>query len=1011
MVWGMDTGWLAVLVLAAFACPVALAATPTRWAYRHWTPGGERTTLDGITFDTTIHCGNGHNFVKVADAHYRFRARIDHAPYTWRFCVKLHCPRAVGRTITLEVADFDHGGRNLWQERATVASTDGEHWQPLGTRNISIVPWTPTGHAAADARYGDRGHIPYGVQYRLKLTAHTLWLASPTPYTLDRRDTVLAELATAHPTLVHTTTIGHSAHSKAHGHPLRMTRITAPGDATTREAIFLIAGEHCSETAGIHACEGWMREVLAHPDWLRQFAFYFVPIVNVDGVFYGATYYNLAPSLAKGIGQNISMNWADRTLPEVKALWTQLTRLRPVFFASLHNGRHRRTMEAFGPPGTGTDALLAAWRRELGHPFQGIRSHGPATRAYGVLDQAGITHLAYTIETLLLCRQKGFDTFQASYLATGRQLARGTVAALRAMPPEAKRPEPEGTRGEGRGTRRKATPQAACPSPTLQLTGAAFTAQLPWFYHGLPFSKPRAHDIYSFEANALPLPPADYTVALVPKANRRKLAVSLDGQAFQNMPVRDGRVELPAVGVHNRMLSLYVRAANVQGTSPLQSALVYPSGTTFAEAKAAAQPFRLYRRNIRTAERDILKPENWAEFHRLLGRKGFGKKQLRAMFDDIVAWCRRRQVLDPHDRHYGAIYSEEDKYDFRDAAAAAVCFAYAWRDTGDADARHRALLARGYCYRGQHMANPRNKARYGGFCHMVHGAWGKGMQRLGRRLGPTVGVETAIIANLLVKTYELGLEPTANDVDHLRAAATWMMNNEFTPGVFRHHEGATHDCQNSNALGAVALARAHEALDTLGHNPPAEWLDAARRGMAHWLEGQEAIGCWPYTFATIGRGQAFREQNLPDQGMGFYHFAVAADTPAFRDLPGVKQAMARAARWWLCMSRIDRTGPMPTIDLDDRRAAGQLKFSAFTWCRFMAAASLMRIAESTHEPEPWRQLALRYIEHVHTKLWNTTDPTTAPVRRATRDDMTLCSWIQAAEWDGVLLREIEERLP
>jgi hypothetical protein len=51
------------------------------------------------------------------------------------------------------------------------------------------------------------------------------------------------------------------------------------------------------------------------------------------------------------------------------------------------------------------------------------------------------------------------------------------------------------------------------------------------------------------------------------------------------------------------------------------------------------------------------------------------------------------------------------------------------------------------------------------------------------------------------------------------------------------------------------------------------------------------------------------------------------------------------------------------------------------------------------------------MEHVYTKLWNRTDPNTAPVVRATRDDMKLCSWIQAAEWDAALLRNMEERLP
>jgi hypothetical protein len=49
------------------------------------------------------------------------------------------------------------------------------------------------------------------------------------------------------------------------------------------------------------------------------------------------------------------------------------------------------------------------------------------------------------------------------------------------------------------------------------------------------------------------------------------------------------------------------------------------------------------------------------------------------MRDALVAWTQRRQVTDESDPHFGAIYSEEDKYDFRDAAAAAVAFARAWR--------------------------------------------------------------------------------------------------------------------------------------------------------------------------------------------------------------------------------------------------------------------------------------------------------------------------------------------
>ncbi|MFH1268305.1 MAG: hypothetical protein ABIK89_21500, partial [Planctomycetota bacterium] len=349
---------------------------------------------------------------------------------------------------------------------------------------------------------------------------------------------------------------------------------------------------------------------------------------------------------------------------------------------------------------------------------------------------------------------------------------------------------------------------------------------------------------------------------------------------------------------------------------------------------------------------------------------------------------------------------------FRDAAAASVCFAHAWRDSGEEDYRRRALAARNYVYKGQHMSDPANKEQYGGFTQMVHGRWGGGMQRLPTdgKLPDVTGVETCILIHLLTKTFELGLTPSAKDLDRIEAAAGWVLGSELLPGNFRHHQGSTRDCQASNALAVCGLMRAHQALSENGRHPPDAWLAAARRGLRHYLDGQEAIGSFPYNFGQIGRGQAFSQQNLPDHGMGFYHFMVACSTPAAIDLPEARAAMKRIARWWLVTSRVDRREPLATIDLDDRGTAGELKFSAFTWCRFMAAASLTRIAEATDEKELWRQLALRYMEHVRLKLWNATDHQKSPVRRATRDDMTLCSWIQTAEWDGVLLREIEERL-
>ena len=62
------------------------------------------------------------------------------------------------------------------------------------------------------------------------------------------------------------------------------------------------------------------------------------------------------------------------------------------------------------------------------------------------------------------------------------------------------------------------------------------------------------------------------------------------------------------------------------------------------------------------------------------------------------------------------------------------------------------------------------------------------------------------------------------------------------------------------------------------------------------------------------------------------------------------------------------------------------------------------------EPEPWRSLALRLMEHVQCKLWQTDDPDRAPVAAHVRPDAPLATWCQAAEWDAVMLAEMIEDL-
>ncbi|HUS80411.1 MAG TPA: hypothetical protein VM283_04025, partial [Armatimonadota bacterium] len=533
------------------------------------------------------------------------------------------------------------------------------------------------------------------------------------------------------------------------------------------------------------------------------------------------------------------------------------------------------------------------------------------------------------------------------------------------------------------------------------------------------------------------------------------LEISPDGVCFETVPVSDGVAMLRGVDLSSRRLGFFVRGAKLaevildipregpnrgdrghakrghggtlsgpqNGTArgsggywfaragssrPFGSPRFGPSRRLFERARREALLFGAYVRDTKVGEREVL--GRWDEFHPMLMAEGFGVRELREMFGALLEWCRRRQMTDEGDAHLGAIYSEENKYDFRDAAAAAVAFTYAGRDSGDDRWLERARMARRYVYKGQHTEGQRR----GGWAHMVSGKWGGDLQtqytRITQPMPGVDGVDTAIIINLLCRAAELGLEPDDDDLRHIRLGAEWVARSELRPGVFAHHEGAEHDCQNSNALGAMALSRAHETLTHHGRQAPDEWLGAARRGMAHFIEGQEAIGVWPYVFATIGRGQAFHWQNLPDQGMGCYHFLVGCATEGLRGAFDVAEILKRAARWYLCMCRIDESWPRPTIDLDYQREGGGLLFSSFTWCRFMAAACLARIASVTGEREPWRHLALRLMEHVREKLWNETDADRSPVVRSARPDIELHSWIAAAEWEAVLVRDIIEHL-
>lgn len=399
-----------------------------KWSYEDWKPGGEREHFGDITLDSRMHCGNACDLTEVAPGHYRFRSRVHLAPYAWRFLLRIDSP-GDGREITLEVADFNHEGRTPWHESATAWSTDGVTWLPFDTDRLEIVDWTPTGHRQVDDAYGDASHVPYGVRYHLRLDAPRMWLASPTPFTLRHRNVLLREVSAIHPPSVRTTIIGHSAHSRRTGYPVKMARVTGPGEWRGRKSVFVVAGEHAIETAGMYACAGFMREAIARRDWLERFVFHFVPVLNVDGLYFGRTYFNVPPGITDGVGVNLSATWDERACPEQQALWQALKGIWPDLLVSLHNGRHRSEMDQFDDGENDAGPISETLRRHLG--FELVeRTQSNPNRINTVAVRDRLVDMGLLTETLLLEKLPGMATFRDSYVEVGRQLARGFVEAL-----------------------------------------------------------------------------------------------------------------------------------------------------------------------------------------------------------------------------------------------------------------------------------------------------------------------------------------------------------------------------------------------------------------------------------------------------------------------------------------------------------------------------------------------------------------------------------------------------
>jgi len=456
-----------------------------------------------------------------------------------------------------------------------------------------------------------------------------------------------------------------------------------------------------------------------------------------------------------------------------------------------------------------------------------------------------------------------------------------------------------------------------------------FSVRLSWFYFENDFSCRQPSRVWSFEVNGLTdMRPGNYDLRFQGVRAAGCHLFSWDGEEYLPCPTDGGYFEVRNHPVMNFMVSCYWKDSGKEREPPFREVTTVPAGESFPERLETIAVFDKHRRNTRLDERGIL--ENWDTFHDALMSPRTNAGVLKDMVAEIAEWSKRRQVMDESDTHFGAVYSEEDKYCFQDAAASAVLFMRMYRWVGDGEWVKRARRAKEYAYKGQHD-DEGNALRFGAFPFMR--SFGTpDYARLTYPLPSVDGVSTCIIANLLIKLFEEGMEAEPRDLERLRRIAVWIINNESHPGVFRHHEGDERgdggfgDCQNTNAMGAGTLCRIAHFLRKQGQDTPSRWMEAAARGVNRVISGQEAIGEWPYLYATLGRGQRYAPDSVPDQGMGLYHLLLAAEHEPFRNDARLLRVLRRAACWYLCMCHVEAGTGLVNLDYD----ANFIGFSSFT---------------------------------------------------------------------------------
>jgi len=539
---------------------------------------------------------------------------------------------------------------------------------------------------------------------------------------------------------------------------------------------------------------------------------------------------------------------------------------------------------------------------------------------------------------------------------------------------------------------------------SLRLKPENYITKLPCAYYTDNLDMKIAENIWNFEVNGLP-EDGGYNLHIKFINNVSSAEIKIKDGIFTNVIIENQSSEIPVM-IRNRILNFDIRLnekADCKSCPLCEVIMIDPASTG-----NLIHDFVSYKRETKIENCNLL--GNWNASYRRIMAEDFDFEEIMKMRDEIFDWLAARQVLNEDNPHYGAIYSEEDKYCFKDAIFASASFMKKYIRNNDKVWLERAIAAKDYSFKGQYI-NTGDKGKDGAWAAMgiIDDGEGKNFRRITDKWAQASGVDTFIIGIISGELYDMGLPFTDSQLKQLELAIDWTMRNRIESGWFSHHEGMTLTCVPVNSLAASMIYSIHKVLvNSRGHGLNKEILSEADLSVQNVFQCQEAIGVYPYRRgADFNRGGKYCCENFPDNGIGLqalmYLFKNKYSPFSFDRF---SEYFRKTALWYLLSSRWEKDSLVLEYRADEEFLKG-LAFGNFTWCRITMLDVISQIKDHIGNAPFWKQFVRCHLRTIRETLWNHDDKSHAPIR-ASVVPIKLVSWIQQAEWATFVLDKLSE---